>query len=319
MFKVLSLFSLVVLVFSGCGLPRVYNVPTKNLTSTYEVKQVESAIASACKKNKWTYVKVNEGKINATYSQGSIMAKVKIRYTASTYSINYLDSSANLKHNANRIHKKYNALVKRLYKRISSNLKSISKEKVIDIAVPLSTQTAQESLPQESITCESTFKVSGSIMSGRTISAKRLIKNINKEEAVTQATLAFTSEGFIIDNTNTKMGMISAHETKRGGRVFPINLMFSEEKESNLLGNMTVATPAGSAFSLNTMKTYLCSNIFNKITSTGYVKKEQKTSVPSQNIKDVKTRLKELSTLHKEGLITTKEYKETKSKILNDM
>jgi len=75
--------------------------------------QVEKAIISAATQRNWRVQKVKEGLIVATYYARQHMAQVEIKYSSSTYSINYKNSSE-LNYDGTTIHKNYNSWIKNL-------------------------------------------------------------------------------------------------------------------------------------------------------------------------------------------------------------
>jgi hypothetical protein len=188
---------------------------------------------------------------------------------------------------------------------------------------PLSASIAKQ--PQ-AMSCQNTFKVTGSIWKGRVITAKEVIASISKEEAVQQAAGILSGEGFIIDSTAPKVGLISAHEVKSGGHTLPISLMFSNDQKSGVVAKLTVSTPAGESFSIDSMKNYMCGNVMSKIHSTGYKSKNEKSSDNVLNVtsnrvakRDVRSRLEELQKLYKDKLITKKEFDLQRGQIIKDL
>ncbi|PCH94967.1 MAG: hypothetical protein COB83_10005 [Gammaproteobacteria bacterium] len=104
LFALLSVF-----ILAACKATPVYNVEQSHVPANISVKQVEKNIIKALMQKGWQ-VKANEnGVIQAEIMVRTHTARIEISFTASQYSINYVDST-NLKYNAskNTIHKNYN-------------------------------------------------------------------------------------------------------------------------------------------------------------------------------------------------------------------
>ena len=127
MLRFFSLAIVTAIFFSGCGGKQVYNVFVPDIAGEYTVKQMHNAIVDAGKRQKWKFSFITSNKMIAEYSHnnGKHIAKVDIKYTATTYSIHYLDSVA-LNYNGEKIHKAYNKWIKKLENEINSNLAKIS-------------------------------------------------------------------------------------------------------------------------------------------------------------------------------------------------
>ena len=119
----LVLLTVSLFIFTGCG-KAVYEVRNENVPVKLTEKQMGNAISNAAERRGWIVKKVSKNVINATYFRGKYMAKVAIKYSKSTYSINYLDSK-NLNYDGQKIHGTYNKWVLNLENTIDRKLTEI--------------------------------------------------------------------------------------------------------------------------------------------------------------------------------------------------
>ena len=112
--------------FLGCG----NTAPLLNYTGTpvttasgnkVKTKQVKKAILLAGTEKGWQMKDVKPGLIQAEIMVSNLMAKIDIKYTATTFSITYKDSS-NLRYDGTVIHKRYNHWIRLLNDKIRSKL-----------------------------------------------------------------------------------------------------------------------------------------------------------------------------------------------------
>ncbi|MDR3346736.1 MAG: hypothetical protein LBS73_06140 [Campylobacteraceae bacterium] len=107
------------LFYAGCSTTSqpVYNIEGahaqsfdgKALTSA----QVEKAILSAGTQRGWRMQKVKDGLITATYYARQHMAQIEVKYSSSSYSIKYKNSS-DLNYDGVNIHRNYNSWIRNL-------------------------------------------------------------------------------------------------------------------------------------------------------------------------------------------------------------
>lgn len=109
------------LIGFGCAkqLPLVLNyeqepIPARIDTKPYSMEEVQRAILSACRNKGWSASMNEQGKIDASITvRSKHRAKIKITYTTTQYSIQYVDSSG-LKYNDGYIHSNYNHWIAKL-------------------------------------------------------------------------------------------------------------------------------------------------------------------------------------------------------------
>ena len=112
-------------IFTGCGAASVYNIQNNSV----EVKKstssddVYKAIKKAGLSLGWIVSKVKDGEAKAVINLRTHQAIVRIDYTNTSYSINYVNST-NLKYNMekNTIHNNYNGWIKNLERAINVQL-----------------------------------------------------------------------------------------------------------------------------------------------------------------------------------------------------
>lgn len=86
-------------------------------------EQLKDAIVSAATKQQWRIMPDGSALI-ATYRKSNYMARVRITYSPTGYTIHY-DDSEKLRYSGNDIHPTYNRLIKKLQAGIVRNIKSI--------------------------------------------------------------------------------------------------------------------------------------------------------------------------------------------------
>jgi len=103
--------------FVACRKAPVRDIPENSIPTTYEksltMEEVESAIIMGGSEAGWNMRKQEPGLIIGTIQVRQHEASVDVRYTETTWSITYRDSS-NLKYNGGNIHVNYNKWVSRL-------------------------------------------------------------------------------------------------------------------------------------------------------------------------------------------------------------
>ena len=107
-------------IFTGCG-QAIYSVKKENKAVKLTANQMKRIIISSATERGWMVKKVSSGLIHLTHFRGKHMAKLGVKYTKSSYSINYLDSQ-NLKYDGIKIHRTYNSWVKNLERTIDQKL-----------------------------------------------------------------------------------------------------------------------------------------------------------------------------------------------------
>lgn len=113
-------------IFMGCGnTAPIMNVDGAPVTTASGKKaklaQVKKAILLAGASKGWQMREIKPGLIEATVHRSNLMAKVTISYTASSYNINYKDST-NMRYDGTNVHKRYNHWIRLLNDQIRNQL-----------------------------------------------------------------------------------------------------------------------------------------------------------------------------------------------------
>ncbi len=116
------------LLLTSCTMAPILKVdnellPTKTDGTPYTQEEVQGAILRACNQRGWSGQVQSEGLILASIIVRNHSAKVEIKYTNTTISISYADSSE-LDYRGDRIHRNYNRWVANLYHTILKELGS---------------------------------------------------------------------------------------------------------------------------------------------------------------------------------------------------
>jgi hypothetical protein len=115
----------------GCSGPAVYtapNAPVSQIANTPTLAQVDKAVKDSLIGRSWIPQKVSSNVYLGTYKKGDLMAKIKVTFNTSTFTINHLDSR-NLDYDGSdeSIHPTYNKWIQRLEadirKRVDRNVK----------------------------------------------------------------------------------------------------------------------------------------------------------------------------------------------------
>ncbi len=122
----LFLVSAMALTFYGCKLQPVRTITNAPIHGTghHTAHDVKKIILRAGSDLGWGMKDKHPGVIIGTIYLRTHMAKIRINYTRSHYSINYVDST-NLKYDGANIHSGYNGWVTNLEKRIESLLTAL--------------------------------------------------------------------------------------------------------------------------------------------------------------------------------------------------
>lgn len=107
--KKIILVVLSILTLAACKSTSIYNVDNSNVPAGLTINQVEKNIVKALVLKGWQVKANKDGIILAEILVRTHTARIEISFSASQYSINYVDST-NLKYDAkkNTIHKNYN-------------------------------------------------------------------------------------------------------------------------------------------------------------------------------------------------------------------
>jgi len=118
----------VALLLAGCTTRPILNVTDQPVVTTagkpVSPDQVRNAIVKAGNSLGWVMTPVSPGLVNGRLALRDHLAVVDVRYTATTYSITYKDST-NLDYANGQIHKNYNGWVENLNRDIRANLLSL--------------------------------------------------------------------------------------------------------------------------------------------------------------------------------------------------
>lgn len=109
------------LILAGCAKTAAINTPTTTITTNTSADKVKEAILLAGKERNWIMTQVKSGVIEASYVPRGHSVRIRINYTAKSYTINYV-SSDNMKAGDGKIHKNYNRWVNNLDVDIQSNI-----------------------------------------------------------------------------------------------------------------------------------------------------------------------------------------------------
>lgn len=124
--SIVSAFLGLGLVFAvtGCGKgAKIYDVPQQPIVEKKTQDEVYKAIMNGAISRGWEARKVSEGLVEATYAKRNFSVTVDIKYTATSYDIEYKESEG-LKYDeeSQTIHKNYNSWVKNLKQSINRAL-----------------------------------------------------------------------------------------------------------------------------------------------------------------------------------------------------
>jgi len=115
----------VALLLAGCTTRPILNVTDQPVVTTagkpVSPDQVRNAIVKAGNSLGWVMTPVSPGLVNGRLALRDHLAVVDIRYTATTYSITYKDST-NLNYRDGQIHKNYNGWIENLDRDIRNEL-----------------------------------------------------------------------------------------------------------------------------------------------------------------------------------------------------
>lgn len=106
---------------AGCARTTAVTQVHSTVYGTHTSQQVHNAILLAGKQRQWMMTDAGNGVISARINSHGHTAEVRIPYTATSYSIEYV-SSTNLKAEDGKIHKTYNRWVNNLDQAIQLNL-----------------------------------------------------------------------------------------------------------------------------------------------------------------------------------------------------
>lgn len=122
MIRSLIVILAVVIGLAGCGhRAKIISDVHSVVVQQHSAEQVRNAIMQAGKARQWVMKDAGPGVINAHISVREHTADVRIPYSASSYSIEYLNSS-NMRAKDGKVHRNYHRWVKNLDQKIKQNL-----------------------------------------------------------------------------------------------------------------------------------------------------------------------------------------------------
>ncbi|PWC20035.1 hypothetical protein DDT52_11845 [Brenneria roseae subsp. roseae] len=110
-----------VLAVTGCARTAPVANVTKTIAAQQTADQVKRAILQAGLEREWVMVPVSPGVINGHLDQRGHIADIRITYSQTSYSINYV-SSQNLMAGGGKIHRNYNRWINNLDREIQLKL-----------------------------------------------------------------------------------------------------------------------------------------------------------------------------------------------------
>lgn len=121
-FRILAACLVCLFTLVGCSSRSAYilNV-NKPITGHYSIDQVKNAILEAGQEREWVMTPVSPGVINGHIDQRGHIADIRINYSTSSYSINYV-TSQNLRAARGKIHRNYNRWINKLDREIQLRL-----------------------------------------------------------------------------------------------------------------------------------------------------------------------------------------------------
>jgi len=118
--KLATLALILALATTGCGTTKIVNVPAQNVAKQMSQKEMHDAIYRAGISRGWSMADASANVLHATYAKRGFTVTIAVKYSPSSYSINYV-SSQGLKYNptTQTIHKNYNSWIVNLKKQIN--------------------------------------------------------------------------------------------------------------------------------------------------------------------------------------------------------
>ena len=125
------------LLFTSCSGPAIYtggHAPVSQIGNTPSLVQVDKAVKDSLIGRGWIPQKVSTNSYIGLYKKRSLMAKIKVLFNTSTFTINHLEST-NLDYDASdqSIHPTYNKWIQNLEhdirKRVDRNVRADSRKR----------------------------------------------------------------------------------------------------------------------------------------------------------------------------------------------
>jgi len=124
--------SLVLFSFTACSGPAIYtggHAPVSQIGNTPSLAQVDKAVKDSLIGRGWIPQKISNNSYTGLYKKRSLMAKIKVLFNTSTFTIKHLEST-NLDYDASdqSIHPTYNKWIQKLEhdirKRVDRNVRA---------------------------------------------------------------------------------------------------------------------------------------------------------------------------------------------------
>jgi len=123
------------LILTGCGLPKVLNLPNQKVERKISKDAVYMAIYKAGMRRGWEITKLSDGHAKGVVLSRGHEATILIDYTDTSYSISY-KSSKKLNYDAktDKIHSAYNRWILGLKRQIDKEISSLSLHETLHTA-----------------------------------------------------------------------------------------------------------------------------------------------------------------------------------------
>ena len=116
--------------------------------------------------------------------------------------------------------------------------------------------------PNDSRECAANFSYDGSFLRGRTFKSNAFVRGVTQVEAMKRAARYIVSDGWQINNTDEKLGIISASQTVSygSGKTAPLNVGFEQVKGGvNVI--LSYAISGGVTSPVEAVRDFFCSVI----------------------------------------------------------
>jgi hypothetical protein len=110
--------------------------------------------------------------------------------------------------------------------------------------------------------CARNFTYDGSFLSGRTFKTNVFVQNVKQDQAMQRAARYIIADGWQVNNTDSKLGIISASQTVSygNGKTAPLNVGI-EQAKGGVKVNIAYSISGGVTSPVDAVQNFFCSTV----------------------------------------------------------
>ncbi len=197
--KILSSSLFAIFILTGCGINKVYNVPSKTFNEKPENQTVYNAIIKAGEYLGWNMKQVDNNTIIGNLVIREHIAKIQITFDKNSYNIKLLEAqNLNYDKSNNTIHNNYNGWIRNLENQIDSKLIVLKMNEKLKIEEQLAANYKKDQMPAENNKYKPIYDVENKSINKKYENIQQISQKILNVGDKTNWVMSKQKEGFIL-------------------------------------------------------------------------------------------------------------------------